>query len=206
MALLDIKTRQKYLKELGFYEGKVDGITGPKTKNAYLKLQQKYFNKESRKEKDCDGLYGTNTDNLLRSAYNCRNLRYFKLEEFKCNCSSYCTGYPGVLNSDLLNGLEKTRRYFGRAFNVISGMRCKKYNESFKNSAKYSRHAYGYKAGDIKVSGMTSLSNRKKVINYWIKNVKNARYGYCNGYYNNQGKTGVVKSSRMGKSVHLDIK
>lgn len=206
MALLNVKTRQKYLKELGFYSGAVDGIEGPKTKNSYLKLQVKYFTKPARKKKDCDGLYGTNTDNLLRNAYKCKDLKYYKLEKLACNCKSYCTGYPGVLNTDFLNGIEKTRAYFGKPFVETSVMRCKKKNDSLPNSAKYSRHTYGFKGGDFRVTGMTSLSNRKKIINYWIKNVKNARYGYTDGYYNNQGKTGKVSSSDMKKEVHLDIK
>lgn len=204
MALLNVKTRQTYLKELGFYSGKADGLEGPKTKDAYLKLQKKYFTKKSRK--DVDGKYGNNTDILLRNAYKCKDLKYFELEEFRCSCSSYCTGYPGVLNTDLLNGLEKTRKYFGKAFYLTSGMRCEKHNNSIPNSAKYSRHTYGYKAIDARVSGMTSLSNCKKIINYWVKNVKNARYGYTHGYYNNQGKTGVVSSKNMKGEVHLDNK
>ena len=43
--LLNIKTRQLYLKELGFYKGEIDEIEGKLTKQAYLKLQLKYFNK-----------------------------------------------------------------------------------------------------------------------------------------------------------------
>lgn len=204
MALLDVKTRQKYLKELGFYSGVVDGIAGPKTRDAYLKLQHKYFTKTTRK--DVDGKYGPNTDTLLRNAYKCKDLKYFKLNEFRCKCTSSCTGYPGVLNTDFLNGIEKTRKYFGTAFIITSGMRCNKHNESLPNSAKYSRHTYGFKAGDFSVRGMTSLSNCKKIINYWVKNIKNARYGYTDGYYNNQGKTGVVSSKDMKGEVHLDIK
>lgn len=204
MALLNIKTRQTYLKELGYYSGKVDGLEGPKTKDAYLKLQKKYFTKKARK--DVDGKYGNNTDILLRNAYKCRNLKYYKLEDLRCKCSSYCTGYPGVLNTDFLNGIDKIRGYFGKPFYEESVMRCEKHNNSLPNSATYSRHTYGYKAGDFKVTGMTSLSDRKKIINYWIKNIKNARYGYTNGYYNNQGKTGKVTSKDMATSVHLDIK
>ena len=41
MALLNLRTRQKYLKELGFYTGEVDGIFGSKTLEA-VKLIKPY--------------------------------------------------------------------------------------------------------------------------------------------------------------------
>jgi len=40
--MLSIKKRQEYLKYLGFYNDKIDGIVGVNTKNAYKKLQNKY--------------------------------------------------------------------------------------------------------------------------------------------------------------------
>ena len=36
--ILAVKTRQKYLKELGFYNGKIDGVWGPLSKKATLAL------------------------------------------------------------------------------------------------------------------------------------------------------------------------
>ena len=99
MAKLNIRTRQSYLKELGFYKGSVDGKEGPLTKQAYKNLQNKYFTCK----KDLDGKYGNDTDKLLRSAYNCRNLEHFDLEEFRCGCKGkYCTGYPVELSRTLV--------------------------------------------------------------------------------------------------------
>lgn len=94
MSYLTIKERQQYMKELGFYEGKVDGLEGIKTLKAYANLQVRYFARPD----DVDGKYGKNTDNLLRSAYVCKDLKYFELPEFKCKCGGkYCTGYPATL-------------------------------------------------------------------------------------------------------------
>ena len=41
--MLSVKTRQKYLKNLGFYKGKIDGIEGSITKKAYRNIQKKIF-------------------------------------------------------------------------------------------------------------------------------------------------------------------
>lgn len=56
--MLNIKQRQMNLKFLNFYSGKVDGIEGIKTKEAYKKFQQEYG-------LAVDGIYGVNTDNKL---------------------------------------------------------------------------------------------------------------------------------------------
>ena len=81
--ILSIKTRQKYLKNLGFYKGDIDGIEGILTKNAYRSLQKKYFVRSS----DIDGVYGSNTEKLLRNAERIRlYTKNFKLEEFRCEC------------------------------------------------------------------------------------------------------------------------
>ena len=66
--LLTIKKRQTYLKDLGFYDGLIDGKEGKKTKKAYQDLQNKYFTKKLR-PKDRNGIYGKDTDLLLRNAH-----------------------------------------------------------------------------------------------------------------------------------------
>lgn len=189
--LLSKKTRQTYLKALGFYNGNIDGIIGAKSKAAYLALQKKYFTRK----KDIDGLYGKNTDILLRNAYNvsvyCKN---FKLEEFKCTCNGeHCTGYPEVLNIQLLKNLQKVREKFG-ATSIESGLRCSKRNKAV-GGASTSRHKSG-KAVDIKNSTSKTEGGRKTIMNFW-KTLPKQRYTYCNigGNYPN-----------MGNSVHIDVK
>lgn len=200
--LLTIKTRQKYLKELGFYSGSVDGSVGPLTKKAYKDLQNKYFTRN----KDKDGYYGPNTDILLRSAYNCRGLKYFKLTEFKCGCKgSYCTGYPKTLNRDLVLNLDNLRGKYGKSITVTSGLRCSKYNSKVGGSTN-SRHKTG-KASDVYMSGKSNtFSGRKELVNYWINNYLTARYSYCNGYGRTKTRTSYPKSSTMGNATHFDVK
>lgn len=203
--LLDIKTRQTYLKELGFYKGEINGIEDKLTKAAYLKLQKKYFTKSKRKKEDQDGLYGNDTDILLRNAYKCRNLKHFKLEEFRCKCKSYCTGYPVELDDNLLKYLKTTRNEFNKAMKITSGLRCEKHNSSLKGSSKTSRHLKG-KAVDTKVTGYTKLSKRVEIIDFWIEEFPNSRYAYCDDYSRTKKSKGYKSYPNMDKSIHLDVK
>lgn len=192
MAILSVKTRQTYMKALGFYTGSVDGVEGPKTKAAYLALQKKYFERD----KDIDGLYGKNTDILLRSAYNMKDAKNFKLSEFRCKCGGkYCTGFPAEIDKDLIDNLQKLRDTYRQSIKIQSGLRCTTWN-SLQGGAAGSRHKSG-KAADIYMSGITtSVSGRKKIIKAWYS-LPNSRYSYANinGAYPN-----------MGSSVHVDVR
>jgi peptidoglycan hydrolase-like protein with peptidoglycan-binding domain len=189
--VLSVIKRQEYLKALGFYKGKIDGIVGAKTKAAYLALQEEYFSAEM----DIDGIYGYDTDILLQNAYNvatyCRN---FDLTEFRCQCGSkYCTGYPALLDIDLLQNLQKVRDKFGATV-ITSGLRCELHNEAV-GGARGSRHVLG-KAADIINKVSKSESGRKKIMSFW-RALPNQRYTYCslNGNYEN-----------MGNAVHVDVR
>lgn len=191
--LLTKRTRQKYLKELGFYNGKIDGIIGEKTKAAYKKLQKKYF----KRSKDRDGVYGTNTDILLRNAYkvhkHCKN---FTLDEFECGCGGkHCTGYPAELSTYLLKNMQSIRSKYGAA-TITSGLRCKQYNKELDGSSTTSLHMRG-RALDFAILPMTNnLVNRRKIMAF-IKKLPKYRYTYCDegGNYPN-----------MGNAIHFDVK
>jgi hypothetical protein len=189
--MLSVKKRQEYLKYLGFYNGDIDGIVGAKTKKAYLDLQKAYFTQKT----DIDGIYGKNTDILLQNAYNvklyCKN---FKLEEFKCQCGGkYCTGYPVVLDIQLLKNVQAVREKFGST-NITSGLRCAKHNSAV-GGAFASRHKSG-KAVDITNATSKTVSGRQTIMSFW-KTLPKQRYTYCNinGDYPN-----------MGSAVHIDVK
>ena len=100
MALLSVSARKKRFKYLG-YEYNEEGIK---------KLQAKYLRK-----KDVDGVYGPNTDNLLRHVYNVKKFtKNFAPEEFKCECGGrYCTGYPSYLKEVELKNLQSIRSHYG---------------------------------------------------------------------------------------------
>ena len=198
--MLSIKERQKRLAYLGFYSGKVDGIEGPLTKKAYRILQDTYFIRN----KDKDGIYGTNTEILLINAYNVKLICHnFKLEEFKCHCNGkYCTTYPKELHTVLLANLQIYRNKLNTPIMLTSALRCKKWNEIVGGSSK-SRHLTG-KAVDFYTKYSKSLEVRKGYINKWLT-FEESRYGYCNGYYNLKGKTGTKSAPKMGSAIHIDI-
>ena len=153
--LLTVKDRQRCLKALGFYDGAVDGLEGRQTSRAYTDLQAKYFIKPD----DVDGKYGKNTDILLRSAYNCRNSKYFKLLEFRCKCGGkYCTGFPAEVDINLILGLNKLRTAAGGPLTITSGLRCRTWNAK-QGGAAGSRHMQG-KAADITGTPTNTPANR----------------------------------------------
>lgn len=203
MALLDIKTRQRYLKDLGFYKGETDGHAGPLTRQAYKSLQSAYF----ARAKDKDGYYGPNTDILLKSVWNCKDATNFKVTEFKCKCGSkYCTGYPAVVDKNLVDNLQKLRDKYGKSITVTSGLRCKTHNQRIGGSAT-SNHLKG-KAADIYISGGKSNTHdgRKEIVNYW-DTLPNSKYAYCNNYMKYVGKNSTIyRSSTMGNATHVNVK
>lgn len=187
--MLEIKDRQLYLNKLGMYDGKIDGVEGKKTRDAYLKLQKKYFVRKS----DCDGLYGENTDKLLLNARRvqkrCKN---FKLEEFKCECNGrYCTGYPSYLDRELLDNLQELRDIHKTPMTITSGMRCQRYNDSLVGSIPNSKHTKG-KAVDFYGTLTNTKTKRQKLVKEWLKK-KDANYAYSD-------------TPNMGTSVHVDVK
>ena len=189
--MLSVRTRQTYLKALGFYTGNIDGSAGPLTKKAYKALQDKYFVRE----KDKDGLYGNNTEKLLINAYYVKKYtKNFTVDEFKCDCGGkHCTGYPTILDAQLLMNLQNVRDKVG-ATTITSGMRCTKHNNSLAGSSKTSRHLSG-KALDIYNARTRTETGRKEIMNY-VKGLKGHRYTYCNINGSNPN---------MGNAVHFDV-
>ncbi len=200
--MLSVKERQEKLKYLGFYKGAIDGVEGVKTKRAYLDLQKWGFFRA----KDKDGKYGNNTEKLLISAFNVKKYTKnfdIKKDKLYCRCKGkYCTGYPAIIQVDLLKNLQAERDKWGGT-SVTSMLRCKTWNKEVGGSAK-SKHMSG-KAVDFWNKHTLTLAKRKDVINYWFK-LNNPHYSYCNGYYKSTSGSGKKTVKGMGVSVHADIK
>lgn len=202
--MLSIKTRKKYLKNLGFYNGKIDNKNTADYRKAVLNLQKKYFPKDEQ-----DGIYGNNTEILLRNAERVRlYCKNFKLEEFKCECNGkYCSRYPSLLNINLLKYIQKVRNKYGTT-TITSGLRCPKLN-TLVGGASFSKHMNG-KALDFVNSGTSTLTKRKSLINWYIK-LLYASYAYCYKY--GRTKWSTYKGSHpscnypeMENAVHIDVK
>lgn len=200
--MLSIKERQEYLKYIGLYKGKIDGIEGKQTKTAIKNLQAKYFTRKS----DVDGLYGKNTDILLVNAYRVKKYtKNFDLKEFKCGCNGkYCTGYPANLSINLLKNIQTMRNNYG-GITITCGLRCKKYNASLPNSASNSYHLYGKAVDWYNYNACYDLQKRKYAIEKWLL-LKGANMSYCNGYMKYKNKGGYYYNSpRMGNAIHSQV-
>lgn len=188
MALLTVEKRKQYFKKLGL---------GEYNKTNIKKLQKKYL-----RAKDVDGIYGIDTDRLLRHVYNVKKVtKNFSPEEFKCECGGkYCTGYPTYMKQVELKNLQSIRTHFGKPMKITSGMRCHKYNNSLRGSIANSKHTTGY-AADFYIAGVTdTLAGRKKAI-AWIKKLPNHGYTYGNGYNSNGAN---ISAGYMGSCLHTD--
>lgn len=170
--LLSIKDRQKYLKKIGLYKGKIDKIEGKGTKNAYRYLNVIFLNKNSDK-------YTNESDSKLRIIYKsyCKSkymktddwklFKDFKENEFKCTCKGkYCDGYNGRKNKcyiKLIMLLQYIRNYYDKSVYISSGVRCKKRNQQV-GGVKNSKHLV-FKASDIKVENLKASQVYKVIKN-----------------------------------------
>ena len=184
MALLDEKTRIKYLQELGY--GSVRDF----------QLAVMY-------PKWVDGIYGPQTDNALRTAWNvhlyCKD---FKTKEFMCECGGkYCGGYPDYMKPSELMHIQTIRDHYGRPITITSGLRCKGWNKHLNGSVENSGHLTGL-ALDFYQAGVTdTVANRKASMKY-IRALPNHKFSY--GAYMN-GTDGIYrKASYMGNAMHTE--
>lgn len=189
MALLTKEQREKKFKYLGLGEYNEKNIR---------KLQKKYL-----REKDVDGIYGVDTDRLLRHLYNVKKCApSFKPTEFKCECGGrYCTGYPSYMKQVELKHLQTIRNHYGKPMVVTSGLRCRGWNSRCGGSIQNSLHLVG-RACDFYMKGVTdTLFNRRASIKY-IKGLPHHHYTYGDGI-NSNGYS--VYAPYMGNALHTDV-
>lgn len=187
MALLPVKTRQAYFKKLGLGEYNEENIR---------KLQKKYM-----RPADADGIYGTNTDRLLRHIYNCSLVKDFKPEEFRCPCG-HCTGYPTYMKQVELNHIQTIRDHYGKPMTITSGLRCDHENRRV-GGVPNSGHKTGY-AVDFYMQGVTdTVPNRNKALSY-IKELPDHKFTYGAHMVDSDGA--YREASGMGNAMHTETK
>lgn len=187
MALLSIDTRKKYFKHLGLGEYNQENIR---------KLQKKYM-----RASDADGIYGINTDRLLRHVYNCSLVTNFKPEEFRCPCGK-CTGYPDRMKQVELEHIQTIRTHYGKPMIITSGLRCR-YENNRVGGVSNSGHLTGY-AVDFYMAGVTdTVANRNKALAY-IKTLPYHKFTYGAHMVDSDGA--YREASGMGNAMHTETK
>ena len=169
---------------------------GDYNKTNILKFQEKAFKDKSMH----DGIYGTQTDNALRTFYNVKRCApSFKPEEFRCTCG-HCGGYPSYMKQVELKNLQKIRDHYNRPMIVTSGLRCKYDNQQSSGSIQNSLHLVG-RACDFYMAGVTDTLEHRKSFIKWAKTLPNTHYIYGQGI-NSNGYS--VYAPYMGNAVHYD--
>ena len=157
------KQKQCLLCYLGYYEGQIDGIWGPKSRSAMASFCAAYRVEEN------------NTEALRKAVAEndwWKSIRYFKAEEFACKCGKYCTGYPSEMNRTIVELADGARVHFGRPGIVVSGLRCQRHNANV-GGVSNSRHLHG-KAVDLKIQGIKA----QDLLSYILKQ-PTVRYAYA---------------------------
>lgn len=179
---MTIKQKQALLFYLGYYVGNIDGSWGTLSKTA-TKAFQKDFGLTA------DGVCGTDTEKALKHAvaYGMParktetvksgdwwdEIEYFKKSEFACKCGGkYCNGHPAEMNEKVVKVVDRTRRYFGKAATISSGLRCSQHNANV-GGVSNSRHKSG-KAIDFCIAGKSA----SQVLAY-VQQQPEIRYAYA---------------------------
>lgn len=167
---LTLKEQQTYLKKLGLYTKKIDGIRGAGHKKAVKQFNTIFLNKESE-------VYYNDTDKLLREIYTSYNnspymvdsdwkyFKNFKSGEFYCTCrKKYCDGWNGLRNKipmHLLMADQYIRNHFGKPVSLTSTIRCDRRNKEV-GGVKNSKHRL-FRANDMGVKGIKAANVKKFV-------------------------------------------
>ena len=175
---MTIEQKQHLLAYLDYYAGKVDGIWGQLSETATKDFQKDYGI-------EADGICGTDTEKALKFAV-CYgmpekkeetgdfwdDIKYFKKDEFKCECGKYCNGFPVEPEEKLIRVADRVREHFGCKIIVSSGVRCEKHNANV-GGVPGSRHRFG-KAMDFCVVGMSA-----SLVLPYVQKQPEIRYAYA---------------------------
>lgn len=155
--MMTITQQQNLLQYLGYYEGKVDGISGPMTEAAVAEFRADNGNPIGAAEMEevligavFHGRFKGATDTNVGHTDFWSTVKHFRREEFACKCGK-CGGFPVEPSEKLVRVLDKFREEVGLAVYINSGIRCKEHNAAV-GGADQSRHLYG-DAADIRCPG-----------------------------------------------------
>lgn len=155
---MNVKQKQCLLCYLGYYDGNIDSIWGPKSQAGTVAFQSDYGLKP-------DGIFGPATEAKILQVVATgekpmddgkwwEEIKYFKKDEFKCKCGKHCDGFPAEPKELLVRTADRVREQLGAPAIVSSGVRCKTHNANV-GGVSGSRHLSG-KAMDFCVNGKTA--------------------------------------------------
>lgn len=175
---MKIKTRQKYLKKIGLYTSKIDGIEGLGTKSAYKYFNIIFLNKTSDKytketEKLLNEIYKSYCKSKYMKSTDWKYFKNFKESEFKCTCKGkYCDGYNGRKNKcymKLIMFAQYMRNYYDKPISISSGVRCVRRNREV-GGVKSSKHlvfkAMDFKVGNLKANEVFKVVKKMPLVDY----------------------------------------
>ena len=150
------RQKQHLLGYLGHYNGAVDGIWGPASRQAARSFQQEQGIGE-------DEAFGQESQSRILAVIGAgekaaepdfwADIRYFDREEFRCTCGGRgCDGFPAEPQETLVRNAERIRTHFGCPVMVSSGVRCRLRNGELPGSTVNSLHLQG-RAMDFCVRG-----------------------------------------------------
>lgn len=188
---MTVRQKQCLLAYLGFYEGDIDGLWGPQSRQAAMDFQEAFGGLT------IDGIVGPVTGKALTHAvaYGLdtkktttsdtpavstddfwSGIKYWTRDEFKCRCGEYhapyCDGFPVEPDHTLVQLADTVRGHFGRPGHRSSGIRCKQHNAD-SGGVYNSRHLLG-KALDFRIEGHTAA----QVLAY-VNTLDKVRYAYA---------------------------
>lgn len=201
--------KQCLLNFLGYDTGGIDGVWGPRSRNATECCQEDLGI-------PADGVFGPQTETaVLEAVYTYdekdpvpapdtgdqppeldklfEGIRYWSPEEFRCRCGEYhepyCSGFPALPDRTLLELADDVRDRLGAPAHRSSGIRCPQHNID-EGGAAGSRHLSG-KALDFFVEGVSGARLLSEV-----QRDSRCRYAY------------QIKNSKTGRLtdyVHMDV-
>jgi hypothetical protein len=121
-----------------YYNGPLDGIWGPESKNAAERFITD-FSGETKSEKPVTGTFWD-------------EIEFFTREEFRCQCKGqYCDGFPVDPEEKMVRTIDEIRRRLGVPVSIVdaggSGIRCAQHNANV-GGVYNSEHLYG-RAADL---------------------------------------------------------
>lgn len=156
----------------------VDGIAGEETEKA-LKLAVAYGIEKKPDStdctEDCTNVQNNSTENSTNGNTGTfwDEIKYFTREEFACKCGGrYCNGYPAEMQEAVVKIADAARAHFGKPAHVISGLRCRQWNEH-EGGVSNSQHMYG-EAIDLRIEGVPAETLRQ-----FVSTQPGHRWSYC---------------------------